>query len=369
VGQTAGTNAVAMPADRLNWLVQGEAKLAAGQAEAALDAFEHAAQMQHAADAEIGIVRSHMQAGEYRRALTFASHAAGAHRDHPEAAALYAWLLYRGGETAAAGRYITQGLQAAPEDADLQWLRSMVASGASPGSPSQAATLTSSVGDEAKTADQRPSWLSPLSTGAAVAATARVTGSGLLLSNGDRAWVPMTTLEGARRIWLRNGLGQTAAADVLQQESGLGLALLALRTPLGSHAVLPAAREPFPGSPGALVEFEPDGAPRAAWPLLRQGFLGRSLPAGSARALGIAAPPGPRGGPVFDRGGRLAGMALAVSGEPDRLVPWADLARAADRALLAPPAVPGPVTPAAPLAVDAVYEAALRVAVQVLVAD
>jgi hypothetical protein len=62
-------------------------------------------------------------------------------------------------------------------------------------------------------------------------------------------------------------------------------------------------------------------------------------------------------------------MALAVSGEPDRLVPWADLARAADRALLAPPAVPGPVTPAAPLAVDAVYEAALRVAVQVLVAD
>jgi hypothetical protein len=367
IGQTAGTGSVAgVPEDRAGWLVRGEALLAAGQPEAALDAFERASQMQHAADAEIGIVRSHMQAGEYRRALNFASHAAGAHRDHPEAAALYAWLLYRGGETAAAGRYVAQGLQAAPGDAELRWVESWL-----PVREGEAKRGTNASDPTAavKRAEQRPDWLGPETSGVAVARNARVVGTGVLFPNGDRAWVPLATLAGARTIWLRNGLGRTAAAEVTRLMPRLGVAMLTLRTPLNVHTVLPAAREPFPGSPGAMVEYEPGSVPRAEWPMLHQGFLGRSLQPPSARALGIGAPPGPRGGPVFDRNGRLAGIAMALPGEPDRLISWTDLALAAEPTEPATEAGPGLTLPTKALAVDAVYESALRVAVQVLVVD
>jgi len=54
-------------------------------------------------------VRSQMQMGEYRRALAFASHTAGAHLEAPAAAALYAWLLRAGGQHA----YATLVLEAA----------------------------------------------------------------------------------------------------------------------------------------------------------------------------------------------------------------------------------------------------------------
>jgi len=59
---------------------EGEAKLAAGDASGAQQAFEAATQIVHAADVELGLVRSYMQAGDYRRALSFSAHAAGAHR-------------------------------------------------------------------------------------------------------------------------------------------------------------------------------------------------------------------------------------------------------------------------------------------------
>jgi hypothetical protein len=353
--------------ERARWLAQGEARLAAGQADAALDAFERAAQLQHAADAEVGIVRSQMQAGEYRRALSFGAHAAGAHRDHPQPMALYVWLLHRGGESAAADRYLTQGLQAAPDDPDLRWLRRHLPS--TPDAVPSAATPAAAAEVTAQPADVRPGWLGPSANGAEVPPRSRVAGSGLLLGDGRRAWVPLATIEGARGLWLRNGLGQTAAADVLRREPGLGVALLQLRTPLTGHEVAAAARDPFPGSPGALVEFDPDAAPRPAWPMLRQGFFGRALRSSPARALGIAAPPGPRGGPVFDRAGRLAGMAVTVADGPDRLLSWADLSAGAGSVLPEPPSGPASGPLPGPASVDAMYEAALRVALQVLVAD
>jgi hypothetical protein len=338
--------------------------LAAGQAEAALDAFERAAQLQHAADAEVGIVRSQMQAGEYRRALSFGAHAAGAHRDHPQAMALYVWLLHRGGEDAAARRYLAQGLQGAPDDPDLRWVSLWLPPSPAP-VPFQAAGSDERVGP----ADARPQWLGPGATGAEVGLRARVAGSGVLLSDGRQAWVPLATIEAARSVWLRNGLGQTVSAEVLRREPRLGVALLRLRMPLAGHAVAAAVRDPFAGSPGALVEFDPDAAPRPAWPVLRQGFFGRALPSSSTRALGIETPHGPRGGPVFDRSGRLAGMALAAEDGPDRLLSWAYLSAAAGDALpeQRPSPAAGPLPDAA--AVDMVYEAALRVALQVLVAD
>ena len=52
----------------------------------------------HAADTEIALVRGHMQAGDYRRALAFGAHTAGAHLDVVGGSLLYVWLLHAGGQ-------------------------------------------------------------------------------------------------------------------------------------------------------------------------------------------------------------------------------------------------------------------------------
>ena len=71
-------------------LAEGEMHLAVGDVEEAQAAFDRAASLRHGADIEVSLVRTYMQAGEYRRALAFGAHAAGAHTDFPAATALYA---------------------------------------------------------------------------------------------------------------------------------------------------------------------------------------------------------------------------------------------------------------------------------------
>jgi len=83
-----------------------------------------------------------------------------------------------------------------------------------------------------------------------------------------------------------------------------------------------AARDAFPGSPQMAVEFGlPADAPAVPmWPLLHLGFVG-SWQSGSVSALGTdLASAGPHGGPVFDRAGRLIGLALrGADGRPTLL--------------------------------------------------
>ena len=97
--------------ERAAQLDAAEAALARGDTDAALAGFERAAGMLHAPDTEMGLVRSQMQAGQYRRALAFAAHTAGAHLEAPAASALYAWLLRVGGQEA----YARQVLDAAAQ--------------------------------------------------------------------------------------------------------------------------------------------------------------------------------------------------------------------------------------------------------------
>jgi len=85
-----------------------------------------------------------------------------------------------------------------------------------------------------------------------------------------------------------------------------GWTLLRLAQPLPAAEAAPSPV--FAGSPVATTEFMACDAAEVAWPVLRQGFAGR-VPVQGPRALGIELPPGPRGGPVFDRAGRLAGEA------------------------------------------------------------
>ena len=331
--------------ERQRLLDEGEARLAAGDALAAEQSFDRASQLLHAADTELSLVRAYMQAGEYRRALAFGAHAAGAHREFPAGNALYAWLLHAGGQGGYAERLLAEAIEKAPDDAALQAARAALGS-AAPRAEGVLATGSAQV--------------LPYAWGTEVASGSRVVGSGTLAGAGDLALVPSTLVNGALSIWVRNGLGQTVAARLV--ESNGDTALLQLertlpRPPGLSHV----GREPFAGSPGYCVEQVIGEGRQAAWPLLHSGFFAYPARDGGLRPLGIEAPPGPRGGPVFDASGRLAGIALTHIDGSGRLLPvtaW-PIEASGDST--------GAAVPGARLPLDELYERALLLALQVIV--
>ena len=196
---------------------------------------------------------------------------------------------------------------------------------------------------------------------------ARAAGTALLLADGRRAVVPSATVRSARSVWLRNAMGRTVAAKVAPVGVDETLAVLHLETALPAVPWLTAPpREPFAGSPAYTVEYVPSENADATWPLLHLGFFGRMLTAAGDRLLGIELMPGPRGGPVFDAQGRLAGIALPGGDGHDRLAGLEALARlAAGGPVTAPNATS--VAPTDRVAADALYEVAMRLALQVLV--
>lgn len=337
--------AAATPADAAalaSLLTRAEAALAAGDGAAAQTAYEQAVSLRHAADIEIGWLRAQLQSGEYRRALAFAAHVAGAHRDAAAGAALYAWLLQRGAQPAVARAQLATAQRRWPGDPAVQWLARRLAQ------PFEAPEV--------------PLRLGPYPSGDVPPAGARVAASALRL-DGRHALAPLAALARTDTAWLRDGLGRTRAAVVERRDGALGVALLRLQRPLdGAAALTPAPRDAFAGSPAFALGYEA-GPDAPAWPAMAAGLLGRPLPGGPYQRLGLDLPAS-SGGPVFDHAARLVGMVLPAG--PDsapRLLPLsalrsflpaADLARAG--------------TTAAQAAPDAIYEAALGVALQVVVA-
>lgn len=346
--------------ERRQLLDDGERLLSLGDVQAARQALDRAAMMLHAPDTEAALVRTQMQAGEYRQALAFAAHAAGAHRrEWPAGTALYVWLLRLGGQGVVAQRMLDEALTLAPDDAALLALRAqLLRPWPHVNGPLRAPPLQ----------------LAPYSVGELAPPGARAAGTALLLGSGTAALVPTALLQGGGRLqdrlWLRNGLGQTVAASEVSRDEALGLSLLRLAAALPVAHLRLVPRVPFGGAAASMIEFGSADA-AAAWPLLRQGFFARVAANGGPRPLGIEAPAGPRGGPVFDASGRLAGIAMAGADGHDTLLPAA--------ALLARfgPLLAGPLLQAGADAapgwggaeVDEVYERSLRSVLQVLLPD
>ena len=361
-GQAVREAAVVPPArlqERAELLKSGETLLAQMQVEGALQAFERAALILHAADTEIALVRTYMQAGDYRRALAFGAHTAGAHLDVVGGSALYAWLLHMGGQPAIAQRLLVETQARMPNHPVVQGVEEQLRSD----SPRASGLLLA-----------LPTRLAPYGGGQGLPAKARVRGTAVLVPGGQWALVPLGLVSRSGAIWLRNGLGQLAQARLGKRLPAVGLGLLRLQTglPFDEELVL-APQDAFPGSVGFAVEYvaAPDAEP--AWPVLRTGFLGGVLPDGHGRKLGIGMPSGPRGGPVFDAAGRLAGMAVSAKpGLPDQVLPISQLRQALEqipgrRANEAWAALPAQGAPAS-AAVDKIYETSLRTSLQVIAA-
>jgi hypothetical protein len=331
--------------ERIELLQRGEAALARGDVGQALDAFERAGTMMHAADTEMGLVRTYMQSGAYRSALSFAAHTAGAHRDVPAGAVLYAWLLHAGGQTAFAQRVLDGPEARSPGDALVAQARAQLRSPA----PVASGALLSV-----------PWRVAPFDADASLPVTAHVACSAVLIDGGRRALAPLVE---ARALWLRDGLGRRSAARVERRVEPVGLVLLRLDHPIkGASGVALAPRDPFPGSAGFAVDYTamPDATP--AWPLLHSGFIGKRNDSAGLSRLGIAIPAGAQGGPVFDAGGRFTGIALRGADGQDRLLPVSVLRREFGE-LLGFGADQSAVRRAP---ADAIYENAMAVTLQVI---
>ncbi|MBC7699241.1 hypothetical protein [Aquabacterium sp.] len=300
-------------AERRRLLSKGESCLREGDVECARQAFEQAALQAHEAHIELGILRTQMQAGEYRQALAFAAHTAGVHADEVEGRVFYAWLLNLGGQVAVANQTLKQAEASEPDHPMVKAARHRFQTGAL---LADGALLS------------LPARLAPFATGLTVGRDARTTGTALLLADGRHALAPQAALPSSGGIWLRNGLGQTVAALVDHQDESLGLVLLTLSAalPVAGGAIVPP-NDAFSGSPVFAMDYPNDPAGQPAWPVMRPGFLGGPVAgslAGTLR-LGVELPDnGPHGGPVYDQGGRLVGLALGqASGSTaasDRLI-------------------------------------------------
>lgn len=369
----------ARASERSELLKLGEAALSRLDIDAALEAFDRAALIQHAADTEIALVRSYMQGGQYRRAMASGAHTAGAHLDVVAGSAVYAWLLYAGGQGVIGQRLLDEAEARIPQNPVVTAAQREIRSGA----PLALGPLLTP-----------PTRLAPYSNSPVLPRSARLVSSGVLVAGGQQAVVPLDILSASDKgkvplVWVRNGLGQQVKAKVSQRLASAGIALLALEAPLPSPADFSmAVSDAFPGSAGFSVEYAKSGGAGPAWPLLRSGIMG-GLTGNTARpeerALGIDMPAGPRGGPVFDANGRLTGLVLrrpsGKGGSTNAFVPvsvfqkelTAPVSATASQPLdsaQAPGRLQGSssAAPTGRKSVDAIYESSLMTALQVIVA-
>ena len=366
-GQAVREAAAVSPArlqDRAELLKTGEIALARLDVTAALDAFERATLILHAADTEIALVRTYMQGGDYRRALAFGAHTAGAHLDVIGGSTLYAWLLHVGGQPAIAQRLLAASESRMPGNLVVAAVQQQLLSC----NPVATGQLLAP-----------PTRLAPYGDAKGLPDTARVVGSALLLQSGTGALIPLSLLPRSGRLWLRNGLGQLVKAKIDKRLNDLNVALVRLDGPLPTpEDLLVAPGDAFPGSAGFAVEYvsTPDAAP--AWPVLRTGFLGGARGDSGERLLGIDMPAGPRGGPVFDGYGRLIGLALqrpgatAAAAGDDLLMPVSQLRKALRGAMaseqLTSQDATGPAGSRPRGLVDKIYEGSLKTSLQVITA-
>ncbi len=340
------------PAQRAERFAEAESLLHSGDADGALAAWEALALREHAADIELGIVRSQMQAGESRRATTFSAHTAGVHRQEIGGSAMYGWLLGLTGQRAAARQLLDAALLRHPDAPLLRAVRER---------------LDRPHPDLLPGMTELPHRLAPVATGVAPDRPVHAVATALLLGDGASALLPAAAVRIDQPVWLRDGLGRTVRGlpmtGVDPRDASLRRVRLEPALP-PPPALSLVARDPFPGSPALSVMHgaSEDGEP--AWPWLNQVFLG--LPdARGDRPLGLVDPAALGGGPVFDLSGRLVGMALNTPGRALQLWPASALQRWQAEAGWAV----APAGAAARLPYDEVHERALRLTLQVLQPD
>lgn len=123
IGLLISAQSIANPADTEATIrdLVGQAKtaMANGNPQQAAELYEKAAGYGESADAEIGLVRAYLQAGEFRKTIAFANLVAAEHPDVNDTAALLAYLEDREGQTPTALAKLDEAIKNHPDDAAL----------------------------------------------------------------------------------------------------------------------------------------------------------------------------------------------------------------------------------------------------------
>lgn len=332
---------------------QAAQALAAGDAQRAAGLYEQAAtQYSESAEAEVGMVRAHLQAGAFREALSFAYLVAGEHAESAAAIAQLAYLEDRHGQTERALARLKQAALMFKDDLFLLATRTeiLIDRGAaaraaneldawfSNRQPSTAlyllrARAALAAGDRAGSVTwQNRAALQPVSAAItanplrptpsmepfALAADAQWNaGSGAIIDEGRRVLTLARIVDGAKGgVWVRNGLGKLRRAQVeaLQAQEGIAVLRLdqafAIATPLSAELLL----APTPGRACLVMGYPLAESPEPAYPALSAGLVFRAVSPNALQTT-VAQSAGFSGAPVFDAQGRWLGLSLGASGQ------------------------------------------------------
>ena len=339
--------------------------LASGDAAKAATIYESLTQQGESLDAELGLVRASLQAGEFRKAVSWATLTAGEHTDSSEAVALLAYLHDRAGYTEQALEALNQLRTDRPDD---------------PIAAAALATVLIDRGGKVSAADAaasrkwpRPSFEEfPLGKHRVLAG-----GNGVIVDDGRHVLTYAAVLPpAAKSIYVRNGLGKVRRAV---RESGGppgDLVRLKITEPYPAKWALPT--DQIIAADGArfcfAFGFSASADPESHFPGISPGLVFRAdAGTGGLMQITSALGAGHIGSPVFDPRGRLLGLSvgtgdITIRGENLRARVGAGqfalravAARAADAA---PARVNGPLPPMP--AIEELYERLVPAVVQIV---
>jgi hypothetical protein len=278
--------------------------MTAGDPAKAAEIYETLTRQGESLEAEMGLTRATLAAGQFRKATSWATLVAGEHTDSSEAIALLAYIHDRAGYTEQALGTLKQLRTDRPKD------------------PIAAAALATVMIDRgakvsaAETAASR-NWPRPL-FGDIPLAKDRVlaAGNGVIVEGGQYVLTYSAVLPaGNAALYVRNGLGKVRRAERVAGEQHGGLLRLKLTEPYPAKWAIPkdqivspdGVRFCFAFGYGASNDLE------GSYPAVSPGLVFRAdAGTGGLMQITSALGAGHIGAPIFDPRGRLVGLSVGT---------------------------------------------------------
>ncbi|MEJ0035426.1 MAG: trypsin-like peptidase domain-containing protein [Gammaproteobacteria bacterium] len=329
--------------------------LASGDAAKAVTIYESLTQQGESLEAELGLVRASLQAGEFRKAVSWATLTAGEHTDSSEAVALLAYLHDRAGYTEQALQTLKQLRADRPDD---------------PMAAAALATVLMDRGGKASAADEAASRKWPRPAFQAIPAEKRhviAGGNGIIVDGGRHVLTYSAVLpKAAASIYVRNGLGKVRRAVREAGDQHGELVRLKIAEPYPAAWALPKDQIASPDGVrfcfafGYSASSDLDGG----YPAISPGLVFRAdAGTGGLMQITSALGAGHIGSPVFDPRGRLLGLSVgngAITIDGENIRSRVGSGQFAVRAVAAQPASGIPPRPSGPLppmpAIEELYE-------------
>ena len=282
--------------------------LAAGDAAAAVEIYDSLTQQGESLEAEIGLVRASLQAGQFRKAISSATVTASEHTESSEAVALLAYVHDRAGYTEQALKALKQLRADRPDD--------LIASAA-------LATVLMDRGGKVSAADQAASrkWPRPAFQEFPIG-KARVLagGNGVVVDGGQHVLTYSAVLpKAAKSIYVRNGLGKVRRVVRESGDQRGELVRLKITEPYPASWAL--ANDQIVSADGARFCFafgySASASPEGSFPAISPGTVFRAdAGVGGLMQVTTAQGAGNIGSPVFDPRGRLLGLTVGPGDIP-----------------------------------------------------